>query len=289
MVSLRDLFVVELSDLLDAEQQILRELPLMASRATAPELREVFEDHYRDTHRHVERLESLFEQMDERPRPSICHGVRGLVEEARERHGLWPRGEVLDAALIGTALRVEHYEIAAYGCARTYAGQLGYPDAARTLQRTLDEEGRAESRLTALTRRGLMERSDTAATSGPSPTSLMPGVWVTEAAGFASVPPRAESDLRVNVENELMIARGEPDWRSFRADRDQRKAGGLAMKERERNEDARGGDVIVNDSIASGRPELPTDRTPNRGEMVVNPDELGSERSEEVQPPEKNE
>jgi ferritin-like metal-binding protein YciE len=209
MVRLRDLYVGELSDLLDAEEQILRELPVMAARASSPDLRELFDEHYRETRRHIERLESLFQGMDERPRPMVCHGVRGLIEEARERHAAWDRDALLDAALIGAAQRLEHYEIAAYGCARAYAAALGDHDAVLVLEQTRAEEGRTDRRLADLVERQLRRQSPFA--PRPSkPTSLMPGVWVTETTGFASVPPRADSDLW-SPQSELMLARGEPD------------------------------------------------------------------------------
>jgi len=286
MVKLRDLYLVELSDLLDAEEQILRELPVMSARATSQKLRALFDDHYRETQRHIERLESLFERMDERARPTVCHGVRGLIEEARERHSTWDRDDVLDAALIGAAQRIEHYEIAGYGCARTYASALGDTEAAQQLQQTLDEERAADERLAALVQREITQSARMPPREA-KPTSLMPGVWVTETAGFAAVPPRAHSDMW-SPENELMVARGEPDWRSERAVRDHEQAGGSIMKERQRNEDARGGDVIVNDSIASGKPDLPIDRDLGRETNVaINADELGRNKVEEQQPVEK--
>jgi ferritin-like metal-binding protein YciE len=290
MVTLRDMFVAELSALRDAEEQILRELPLMAARATSSELRELFQVHYRDTQRHIDRLGVLFEQIDERPRTAVCHGMRGIIEDARERHASRDRGEVLDAALVGEAQRIEHYEIAAYDCARRYANTLGEREAASLLQDSLDDEDRTLQRLSAfaehdIDQRGVKRSPLTAAT----PTSLMPGVWVTETSGFASVPPRAQSDLLPAPDGELMVARGEPAAGAVRVQRNQHESrGGATMKERQRNEDARGGDVIVNDSIASGKPDLPIDQDPGRETNVaINADELGRNRVEEVQPPEK--
>jgi ferritin-like metal-binding protein YciE len=213
IVSLREVFLVELSDLLDAEEQLLRELPLMAARATSADVRALLDEHYRGTHVHVERLHALFDHLDERRRPAICYGMRGLIQEARERHGSWERGEPLDAAILGAAEHIEHYEMAAYGSARLYALGLGDRDAARLLEETLDEECEAEQRI-----RSLLERILTKASRvGPAepgkaaPTSLMPGVWVTETTGFASVPPRAESDLGEAIEREMLVARGESE------------------------------------------------------------------------------
>ena len=155
IVTLRDLYAAELHDLFDAEQQILQELPGMAARATSAELRNAFEDHYEQTLVHIERLELLFRQLDERPRLQPSEAMRGLVQGARRRAADAERGEVLDAALIAAAQRIEHYEIAAYGCARSYADTLGDPAAARLLQQTLDEEGRADQRLTEIAQRGI--------------------------------------------------------------------------------------------------------------------------------------
>jgi ferritin-like metal-binding protein YciE len=210
IVSMREVFLVELSDQLDAEEQLLRELPLMAARATSAELRDLLQEHYRATQRHVQRIESLFDRLEDRRRMALCHGMRGLIHEARERHGSWECGAALDAAMLGTAEHIEHYEMAAYRCACLYAMSIGDEDAARALQQTFDEECETERRVRALLERTL--------TGGPigceserTPTSLMPGVWVTETTGFASVPPRAASDLRPVLEQEMVVARGEDE------------------------------------------------------------------------------
>ncbi|MGE0445759.1 MAG: DUF892 family protein [Vicinamibacterales bacterium] len=155
VVTLRDLYVDELTDLFDAEQQILQELPGMAARATSAELRQAFEDHYEQTQVHLERLELLFRQLNERPRLQPCEAVRGLVQQAHRRAAEAERGEALDAMLIAQAQRIEHYEIAAYGCARTYARTLGDAEAARLLQQTLDEESQADQRLTDIATHGI--------------------------------------------------------------------------------------------------------------------------------------
>jgi ferritin-like metal-binding protein YciE len=155
IVTLRDLYVAELHDLFDAEQQILQELPGMAARATSAELRRAFEDHYEQTQVHLERLELLFRQLDERPRLQACEGVRGVIQEAHRHAAESERGEVLDAALIASAQRLEHYEIAAYGCARSYAQTLGDADASHLLQQTLEEEKHADQRLTGIAEQGI--------------------------------------------------------------------------------------------------------------------------------------
>jgi ferritin-like metal-binding protein YciE len=148
LVTLRDLYAAELHDLFDAEQQILQELPGMAARATSAELRQAFEDHYEQTQVHLDRLELLFRQLDERPRVDVCEGMHGVIQEAHRRAADAERGDVLVAALIAAAQRIEHYEIAAYGCVRSYAQTPGDAEAARLLQQTLDEEERADRRLT---------------------------------------------------------------------------------------------------------------------------------------------
>ena len=213
-VSMRDVFLVELSDLLDAEEQLLRELPLMASRATSSELRSLLEEHYRATQRHLQRIDSLFDRLDERRRMAVCLGMRGVIHEARERHGSWERGAALDAAILGTLEHIDHYEMAAYTCARVSAMSIGDEDAARALQETFDEECEAERRVRALLERTLTGRTGAIGPeSEKAPTSLMPGVWVTETTGFASVPPRAESDLGPILEREILVARSEDDER----------------------------------------------------------------------------
>jgi ferritin-like metal-binding protein YciE len=155
MVTLRDLYIAELEDLYDAEQQILQELPAMAAQATSSDLRKAFDDHLEQTRVQTQRLELLFRQLDIRTGGHPCEGVRGLIEEGRRRIADAERGELLDAALIGIAQRIEHYEIAAYGCARTYARTLGDGNAETLLQQTLDEEGHADHVLSRIAERGI--------------------------------------------------------------------------------------------------------------------------------------
>jgi ferritin-like metal-binding protein YciE len=149
-VALRDLYLAELNDLYDAEQQMLRELPLLAAGATSAELREAFEGHYRQTQQHVARLERLFAHLDERPRAVSCRALRGIIEDARLRNGHLERGDMLDASLIAAAQRIEHYEIAAYRSAHAFALSLSDTDGAELLRETLDEEGGMQQRLTHL-------------------------------------------------------------------------------------------------------------------------------------------
>ena len=150
LTRIRELYVAELSELYEAEEEILRMLPLMAARACAPALRQIFEDHYRETRGHIDRLATICHQLDERRRPTAAPAIRGLAEEARLRQAALERGELLDLALIDGARRIEHYEIAAYTAVAGYAERLGHRDAAALLLETLDEERRADSQLETL-------------------------------------------------------------------------------------------------------------------------------------------
>jgi ferritin-like metal-binding protein YciE len=150
MNSLQELYVEELKDIYNAEQQILRALPKMAKAASDRQLQRAFTQHERQTQRQVKRLERIFRQLGESPRGKKCKGMEGLIEEGQDLIKERPEPEVLDAGLIAAAQRVEHYEIAAYGTVRTYAQQLGMPEQASLLQETLDEEGQTDKLLTEL-------------------------------------------------------------------------------------------------------------------------------------------
>jgi ferritin-like metal-binding protein YciE len=148
--SLQTLWIEELRDLYNAENQLLKALPKMAKGASAPELKQAFEDHLEETKGHVERLEEIFEKLDEKPTGKTCKAMKGLVEEGSEileEEGAEP---VLDAGIIAAAQKVEHYEIASYGTVCAFAKMLGEEDAADLLQQTLDEEGEADKRLSEL-------------------------------------------------------------------------------------------------------------------------------------------
>ncbi len=148
--SLQKLYIEELRDLYNAENQLVKALPKMAKHAAHQELKQAFEDHLEQTKEHVERLDEIFKRLDERPTGKTCKGMKGLIEEGSEILEKDGDESVLDAALIGAAQRVEHYEIAGYGTVRTFANMLGENEAAELLQQTLDEEGEADKLLTEL-------------------------------------------------------------------------------------------------------------------------------------------
>lgn len=148
--SLEDLFIDELKDLYSAENQLLKAIPKMAKAATSKELKAGFEKHLKQTAGHVERLEQIFADLDASPKGKKCKAIEGLVEEGAEVIDEDAEPEVKDAALIAAAQRVEHYEMAGYGCVRTYAKLLGNDKAVRLLQQTLDEEADTDKTLTKL-------------------------------------------------------------------------------------------------------------------------------------------
>jgi ferritin-like metal-binding protein YciE len=148
METLHDLYVEELKDLYSAEKQLLRALPKMAKKASHDQLRTAFEEHLEITKEQVSRLETIFDDLERSPRGKKCRGMEGLIEEGQEMMAEDAEPDVMDAALISAAQKVEHYEIAGYGTARTMAEQLGLSKHSRLLQQTLDEEGEADKKLT---------------------------------------------------------------------------------------------------------------------------------------------
>jgi ferritin-like metal-binding protein YciE len=148
METLKDLYVEELKDLWSAEKQIIKGLEKMTKAANHPQLKEAFSRHQQMTEKHVERLERICADLEVSPRGKKCVGMEGLIEEAADLIKEKPEADVLDAGLIAAAQHVEHYEMAGYGCVRTYARQLGYEDQAELLQKTLDEEGDTDKLLT---------------------------------------------------------------------------------------------------------------------------------------------
>ena len=166
MDSLKDLYIDELKDLYNAENQLLKALPKMAKKASAPELKNAFTEHLAVTKTHVERLEKIFKGLGEKPTGKTCKAMKGLVEEGKEVIEEDGDPSVLDAALIGAAQRVEHYEMAGYGVVRTFARHLGEDKAADVLQMTLDEEGEADKKLTGIAEGSINTQAESA--EGPA-------------------------------------------------------------------------------------------------------------------------
>jgi ferritin-like metal-binding protein YciE len=153
--TLEDLFGHELKDLYSAEKQLVRALPKMARAATNPDLKAGFEEHLEQTREQVERLEEIFSALEISSRGAKCAAMEGLIEEGSQLIEEDLDEEVRDAALIGAAQKVEHYEIAGYGTLVTYARQLGHTDAEKLLQQTLDEEKETDQKLTELAESGI--------------------------------------------------------------------------------------------------------------------------------------
>ena len=146
--SLEELFQHELKDLYDAEYRITEALPQMAEKATNPNLKQAFENHLRQTEKHIERLNSVFEHRGIEPDRVKCDGIVGLIKEGSHVLSADGDGDVLDAGLICAAQKVEHYEMAGYGTARAFARQLGDNYSAELLEQTLDEEKETDQKLT---------------------------------------------------------------------------------------------------------------------------------------------
>ncbi|HVU89307.1 MAG TPA: ferritin-like domain-containing protein [Pirellulales bacterium] len=150
MATLKELFVDELKDLYSAEKQLIKALPKMAKAAHSEDLQQGFLDHLEQTKGHAERLEQVFELLGQKAKAKTCKAMVGLIEEGEELLQEDAEPEVLDAGLIAAAQRVEHYEIAGYGCVRTYAELLGEDQARNLLQQTLDEEAATDRKLSEL-------------------------------------------------------------------------------------------------------------------------------------------
>lgn len=148
IINLRDVYVEQLKDLYNAEQQLVKALPKMAKAATSPELAQGFEEHLEQTKGHVNRLEEIFEKLDEKPSGKKCKAMEGLIKEGSETIEEDASDAAKDALLIAAAQRVEHYEIAGYGSVKTYADLLGESEAAELLGETLQEEKDTDEKLT---------------------------------------------------------------------------------------------------------------------------------------------
>ena len=148
--TLQKLYVDELRDLYNAENQLLKALPKMAKAASSEELKNAFEKHLEQTETHVERLEQVFQELDESPKGKTCRAMKGLIQEGSEILKEEGDPSVLDAGIIVAAQKVEHYEMAGYGSVRTFAELLNQKSAVELLQTTLDEESEANELLNGL-------------------------------------------------------------------------------------------------------------------------------------------
>jgi ferritin-like metal-binding protein YciE len=164
--SLEDLLMLEINDLYDAEKRIVEALPEMVQAASSPALKQAFEQHLQETQRQVSRLEQIFVELGKPASRQTCEAMKGLIKEGSEIVDAVGNEDVKDAALIGAAQRVEHYEMAGYGTARTFAEHLGHSNVARLLQATLDEERQTDMRLTELAEENINVKAENTATAG---------------------------------------------------------------------------------------------------------------------------
>jgi ferritin-like metal-binding protein YciE len=155
--NLHDVFVHELRDIYNAEQQITKALPKLIKAANSSDLREAFETHLDETHAHIGRLEQAFELLDEKARGIACDGMSGILEEGKTALRDGGSGPVRDAALIGAAQRVEHYETAVYGTLIAWARAMGQNEVADLLKSNLEEERHADEKLSQLAEAGINE------------------------------------------------------------------------------------------------------------------------------------
>jgi ferritin-like metal-binding protein YciE len=162
MNSLKDLFIHEIKDLYSAETQLTDALPKMAEKATDDKLKNAFKSHLEETKKQKERLEKISQMLDIDIKGEKCEAMAGLIKEGKEALEMKGDDEVRDAALIGAAQRVEHYEMAGYGTARNYAKRLGFGDAASLLEETLNEEKTADSKLNDIAISRVNERAQNA-------------------------------------------------------------------------------------------------------------------------------
>ena len=161
--TLHDAFIDELRDTYDAEKQLTKALPKLAKAASSPELREAFETHLQETQVQIERLEQVFESLDEKPRGKHCEGIAGIIEEGKTIMGEDFDETTMDACLIAAGQRAEHYEMAAYGTLIAWAEAMGHTDAASLLHETLEEEKAADEKLSAIAEGGINQEAADAA------------------------------------------------------------------------------------------------------------------------------
>jgi ferritin-like metal-binding protein YciE len=164
--TLHDAFIDELRDTYDAEKQLTKALPKMAKAASSPQLRQAFESHLEETRGQIERLEQVFEMLEEKARGKHCDGIAGIIEEGKSVMGEDFDETTMDACLIASGQRAEHYEMAAYGTLVAWAEAMGHTDAARLLQQTLDEEKATDKKLSGLAEGGINQSAADAAHPG---------------------------------------------------------------------------------------------------------------------------
>ncbi len=161
--TLHEAFIEELRDSYDAEKQLLKALPKLAKAAASTDLRAAFETHLEETKGHVERLEQVFESLDEKPRGKHCEGIAGIIEEGESIMGEEFDDATMDACLIAAGQRAEHYEMAAYGTLIAWAQSMGHSEATNLLQTILDEEKAADKKLSSLAEGGINQDAADAA------------------------------------------------------------------------------------------------------------------------------
>jgi len=161
--TLHNAFLDELRDAYDAEKQLTKALPKLAKASTSPQLRAAFESHLEETRGHVERLEQVFESLDEKVRGKHCEGIAGIIEEGKSTMEEDFDEATMDAVLIAAGQRAEHYEMAAYGTMLAWARDMGHTEAARLLEQTLEEEKSADAKLTSLAEGGINQEAADAA------------------------------------------------------------------------------------------------------------------------------
>ena len=166
--SLQDLLEDTVKDLYSAENQMLKAMPKLAKAASSPELQKALQQHLAQTQEQVKRLEDVAKELGISPRGKKCAGMEGLLEEAKEILSEGEDDDALDAGLIAAAQKVEHYEIASYGCAVTYAQELGLRKSAQILERTLREEKQTDAKLTTIAERAVNRRAKASASEKPA-------------------------------------------------------------------------------------------------------------------------
>jgi ferritin-like metal-binding protein YciE len=161
--TLHEAFIEELRDAYDAEKQLIKALPKMAKAAASTDLRTAFETHLEETRGHVERLEQVFESLDEKPRGKHCEGMAGIIEEGTSTMEEEFDEATMDACLIASGQRAEHYEMAAYGTLVAWAQSMGHTEATNLLQEILDEEKATDKKLSTLAEGGINQEAADAA------------------------------------------------------------------------------------------------------------------------------